>query len=181
MSHLTLRCFADDTRICRSISDLNNVHELQSDLKEVTKWSARNNMALHEDKFEYICHLVNKSNPLHHPPFAYEHFQYKTSTGTILTPVDQLRDLDITVSSDLSWTSHIRSSCDKAMKMAAWVFSVFHNRNTGVMLTLYKSLVRSHLEYCSPLWNPSKICDIQELESEQRTFTSKMHGLQHLH
>ena len=102
-------------------------------------------------------------------------------TGTILTPVDQLRDLGITVSSDMSWTSHIRSSCDKARKMAAWVFSVFHSRNTGVMLTLYKSLVRSHLEYCSPLWNPAKVYDIQELESVQRTFTSKIHGLQHLH
>ena len=91
--HSTLRCFADDTRICRSISDLNNVRELQSDLEEVTKWSARNNMALHEDMFEYICHLSNKRNLLHQLPFAHEHFQYTTSTGTILTPVDQLRDL----------------------------------------------------------------------------------------
>ena len=181
VSHSTLRCFADDTRICRSISDLNNVHEFQSDLEEVAEWSAGNNMALHEDKFEYICHLANKHNPLHQLPFAHEHFQYTTSTGNILTPVDQLRDLGITVSKDLSWTSHIRSSCDKARKMVAWVFSVFHTRNTGVMLTLYKSLVCSHLEFCSPLWNPSKICDIQELESVQRTFTSKIHGLQHLH
>ena len=126
VSHSTLRCFSDDTRICRSISDLNNVHELQSDLEEVTKWSARNNMAVHEDKFEYICHLANKrnTNPLHQLPFAHEHFQYTTSTGTILTPDDQLHDLGITVSNDLSWTSHIRSSCGKARKMAVWVFTV---------------------------------------------------------
>ena len=60
-----------------------------------------------------------------------------------LTPVDQIRDLGITVSSNLSWTSHIRSSCDKVRKMAAWVISVFHTRNTGVMLTLYKSPLTS--------------------------------------
>ena len=71
-------------------------------------------MALHEDKFEYICHLANRRNPLHQLPFAHEHFQYTTSTGTILIPVDQLRDLGIAGSSDLSWTSHIQSSCDKA-------------------------------------------------------------------
>ena len=29
--------------------------------------------------------------------------------------------------------------------------------------TLYKSLIRSHLEYCCPLWDPSKIGDIQEI------------------
>ena len=138
-------------------------------------------MVLYEDKCEYIWYLAKKRNPLYELPFVHEQFQYTTSTGTIPTPVDQLRDLGITVSSDSSWTSHIRSSCDKARKMAAWVFTFFHSHNTGVMLTLYKSLVRSHLEYCSPLWNPVKVYDIQELESVQRTFTSKINGLQHLH
>ena len=42
------------------------------------------------------------------------------------------------------------------------------------MLTLYKSMIRSRLEYNSPLWNPSKITDIQTLESIQRSFTSKI-------
>ena len=45
------------------------------------------------------------------------------------------------------------------------------------MLSLYKSLVRSHLEYCCPLWHPHKIEDIQRLEQVQRTFTNKITGM----
>ena len=43
------------------------------------------------------------------------------------------------------------------------------SRDRVTTLTLYMSIVRSHLEYCCPLWHPtSKIADIQELESVQR-------------
>ena len=41
--------------------------------------------------------------------------------------------------------------------------------------TLYKSILRSLLEYCCPLWNPRK-----ELEGVQRTFTARIAGVQHL-
>ena len=45
------------------------------------------------------------------------------------------------------------------------------------MLTLYKSLIRSHLEYCCPLWHPhNSIANTQALENVQRVFTSKIHG-----
>ena len=51
------------------------------------------------------------------------------------------------------------------------------------MTTLYKSLIRSlllfFLEYCCPLWNPSKVTEIQLLEGVQKTFTSRIAGLQH--
>ena len=44
------------------------------------------------------------------------------------------------------------------------------------MITLFKSLVRSKVEYCCPLWNPSKITDIQTLENIQKQFTKKILG-----
>ena len=81
---------------------------------------------------------------------------------------------------DLSWTSHIHDIASRAKVVASWVLSVFKTRNTVVMCTLYKSLIRSHLEYCCPLWNPAKQADILTLEEVQRSFTSKIWGVQHL-
>ena len=48
------------------------------------------------------------------------------------------------------------------------------------MITLYKSLVRSLLDYCCPLWDPVKVTEIQLLEGVQRTFTSQIGGLKDL-
>ena len=179
ISNSVIRCFADDTRIMRSISTCDEMSLLQQDLDLVIEWSVRNNMALHEDKFEYMAHSCNRNNSMKHFPFSSESYQYSTNKG-MLAPVDRLRDLGITVCSDLNWTTHIKAITDKARKKAAWVFSVFHNRSPEIMLTLYKSLVRSLLEYCCPVWNPRKISDIQELEGVQRTFTSRIAGCQQL-
>ena len=171
----TIRCFADDTRISKAISCEEDVALLQQDLDNVIHWSLKNNMTLHEDKFEYTCHYAAKSDlrELHELPFTTDVFHYRTSED-ILFPVQQLRDLGVTVCSNSSWSTHIYSITKKARQLAAWVLSVFHTRSTPVMLTLYQSMVRSLLEYCSPLWNPHKIMDIQELESVQRTFTSRI-------
>lgn len=171
----TLRCFADDTRMMKRITWACDVPVLQKDLDTVIKWSERNNMALHEDKFEFIRHSLFKWNQLHNLPMTAEYNQYETSKCT-LYPVEELRDLGVTVSSDLSWTLHIRTIAAKARQKAGWVLSVFHTRSPLIMLTLYKSMVRSLLEYCSPLWNPKNIGDIQTLEGVQRTFTSRIAG-----
>ena len=48
------------------------------------------------------------------------------------------------------------------------------------MLPLYTSFARSKLEYCAPLWNPTKVEDIMKLESIQRTLTAKISDVRHL-
>ena len=45
------------------------------------------------------------------------------------------------------------------------------------MLTIWKSLVQSKLDYCSQLWSPADQTSIIELESVARHFTSKIDGM----
>lgn len=116
-------------------------------------------MALHKDKFEYMCHRHNRRSALVELPFVSELYQYSVSKDKSLAPVGQLRDLGVLVFNDLSWQPHIMTAANKARQKAAWVFSVFQTRSPVIMLTLYKSMVRSLLEYCCPLWHPSKICE----------------------
>ena len=103
------------------------------------------------------------------------------SEETSLEPTHPLRDLGVLVSSNLSWSPHIRSITDKARQKASWVLSVFHTRSPAIMLTLYKSMVRSMVEYCCPLWNSTKTSDIQELESVQKTFIAGIAGMRDIH
>ena len=77
-----------------------------------------------------------------------------------------------------SWLATI--AAQNTNKMAYWVLSVFSDRSKDVLLTLYKSIVRSRLEYSCPVWNPSSMQDIKKLESTQRAFTRYISGCQGL-
>ena len=128
-------------------------------------WSTMNNMELHEAKFRLLSYPLNSSHLLRQFPFYSENLQYKTLKGHVITLTDTARDLGIRVSSDRSWSLHIEQTAQSARKMESWVLSAFCDRTPTVMLTLYKSMVRSRLEYCCPVWNPVKISDIQKLEN----------------
>ena len=176
----TVSFFADDTRVSKQIGCYEDCLLLQDDLYRILEWSRRNNMKLHEQKFELLNHLHNSKNLCSELPFYSEALQYKVSRDDTLYPVEDVRDLGVKVSSDLRWSRHIGSMVSKARSTLSWMFSVFRTRDRTVMTTLYKSLIRSLLEYCCPLWNPSKVTEIQLIEGVQRTFTSRIGGLQHL-
>ena len=97
-----IRLFADDTRILKHIASTDDTRVLQSDLSSVIKWAKRNNMSLHEDKFELLIHRHNPQNALLEHAFAVQCQTYKLSEGNLLYPVDKVKDLGIILSSDLS-------------------------------------------------------------------------------
>ena len=54
----------------------------------------------------------------------------------------------------------------------------FRKRSRATMMTIWKSLVQPKLDYCSQLWSPSDQASIALLEGVQRSFTSKIAGME---
>ena len=97
-----------------------------------------NNMVLHEDKFELLVQRGNPNESLYELPFVCQTQTYKVSGGNMLYPTDQVKDLGVIVSSDMSWSHHVSSMASRARKVAFWVLSAFKCRNRITMLTPYK-------------------------------------------
>ena len=172
--------FADDTRLSKQISSCDDVLILQEDLNTVVKWATENNMVLHDSKFEYLVYTTASSKLLEELPFTAQWVHYSTPSGQDLAPASSVKDLGVHLSPDMKWSLQATIAAQNANKMTNWVLSVFLDRSKDVLLTLYKSIVRSRLEYSCPVWNPSSMEDIKKLESTQRAFTRYISGCQGL-
>ena len=124
-------------------------------------------MELNEDKFMLLHHGKNQDLKQH----------YSLPSGKDLKPEDYVKDLGVYVDADIRWRHHIVLKSAAAAKKAGWILRTFISRDKATMMLLFKSLVRSIIEYCCPLWSPHLVCDIIQVESVQRSFTSKICGL----
>ena len=84
--------------------------------------------------------------------------------GQLLDEVSTYKDLGVSVSSDL------KVAYNKANKMLGLVKRTIKHINMD-MIQLYKSLVRPHLEYCSPAWSPHYVKDKALVEKVQHRYT----------
>lgn len=97
--------------------------------------------------------------------------------GEPLHVVQEERDLGVTISSDLKQIKHCKSACKKANTMLGFISRNFEYKTPGVMLSLYNSLVRPHLEYAVQFWSPNYRKDIELLERVQRRATKMIPSL----
>ena len=167
-----LSSFADDTRVGGKISCFHDTDLLQKDLNSVYDWTTENNMELHGDKFELLRYGLD--------PDLKADTLYKSNTGLIIKEEEQVRDLGVTMHRSGSFSPQIQKLVTERKKQCGWILRTFNTREALPMLTLWKSLVMSHLEYCSQLWCPLKKGEIQALEMVQRTFIRKITGMNEL-
>ena len=169
--HCFVSSFADDTRCAAGVKCQTDQEQVQKDLETIYAWSRQNNMQFNNDKFERLAYGNNEKLKTH---------AYMSADSTLIPNKNDTKDLGIKMSASATFSLHITQIVDKASKLASWILRTFISREQYVMLTLWKSLVLPRMEYNCPLWNPVKIGEIKSIEAVQRTFTSKIAGMETL-
>jgi ribonuclease P/MRP protein subunit RPP40 len=81
------------------------------------------------------------------------HFGYNNSKSTYEMngkdlEISEERDLGVIVQQDLKWSKQCSKSVSTANRILGMIKRLFCYLSKDVVLKLYKSLVRLHLEYC---------------------------------
>ena len=151
--------FADDTKIACKVTTTREKETLQSDLDQLTHWANKWQMQFNVEKCK-VLHIGSNNN-----------MQQYSMNGQQLSAVKKEKDLGVLVTDDLKPSQHCSQVVKTANKLVGFIGRVFENKSEKVILKLYNSLVRPHLEYCVQFWSPYYRKDIEKLERVQRRIT----------
>ena len=162
ISNSNLLCFADDCKIYKKISNEYDCILLQDDINSFHNWCTTWCMHLHPDKCYFMNFSLKKSRDI---------VNTYSFNDLVLKRVYEMKDLGVYFTPNLNFSTHINKVTSKAMQMLGFLKRVTRDfTNVKTLNTLYNSLVRSRLEYCSQVWNPSPAAHVQKLERVQKKF-----------
>ena len=149
--------FADDSKLLGSSTFM---FHIQQDLDNLVSWCHKWRLSLNTTKCAVVRFTISSQSK------ACYYIE-----DNLVPSVDSHKDLGILVAADLSWSKHINFICANAYKTLHLIRRSVSSTSLGLRKSLYLSLVRSKLSYCSQLWRPHLVKDILCLESVQRRAT----------
>ena len=165
--------FADDTKIFNIIKSPEDQEILQNDLDSLSVWSDKWLLKFHPEKCK-VMHLGKADNTK---------YFYKLKEGDThheLAYTEEEKDLGVVIDGKLDFEKHINININKACGIMAVIRRSFVSLNGVNFVPLYKSLVRSHLEYASCIWSPYNKNHIEAVERVQRRATKQLPGMKDL-
>jgi hypothetical protein len=162
--------FADDTKLFNKVTDNGNI-KLQEDLFSVSEWCKNWQIDLNYKKCK--CLHFGKENP------KLDYYFDKDKLNSITNSTSE-RDLGVIFESDLLFEKHIDTKILTCTKLLGFLKFFFKNLDATSFVNLYISLIRPHLEFCSPVWNRTNRSFIVKIEKIQRKATKIPRGLSKL-
>ena len=165
--------FADDSKLYKYIIDDNDCRDLQACIDTLQKWTDMWLLKLNSKKCKVIS--FGRQNLVNHT--------YSICEGNkiiSLERVNDISDLGVILDDKLSFNSHIQQKINKAYSMLGILKRNFKNMSIITFVMLYKSIVRSQLEYCNSVWSPYKKSDIEDIEKVQKRATKLISSIKNL-
>lgn len=154
--------FADDLKLYSSVSDIGDCQGIQADINILTEWCVENEIMINVSK----CSSVSYSYSL--SPLLYN---YEIGNNP-LKRVAEVKDLGVIFDTKLSFSCHVDYITSKAYSALGFIRRNSKEfRDHMTLKSLYVSLVRTKLEYCSIVWNPYYLKYSTRIEKIQKLFT----------
>ena len=154
----TIRMFADDCLVYRTITNTEDHLSLQQDLNTLVKWSDSWQMKFNVAKCSIIHVTQNRSKISHN----------YTMNDEILQTATTHPYLGVELSSNMKWDSHINIVTRKAHQMLGFLSRNLRHCPSSIKERAYKALVRPKVEYCASVWDPPTKNLRDKVETVQR-------------
>ena len=161
---IVCKLFADDCKLYRTIESEADMMELQEDIERLCKWSRDWLLGFNIKK----CKVISFGNI--HFEIEYSLSDSENNSHT-LSLEDSECNLGILFKKNLKFDEHIDKVVNKVNRISGLIRRKFTHIDKSTFLTLYKSLVRSHLDYGNLIYYPTTKKCKQILENAQRRAT----------
>ena len=151
--------YVDDFLICYRYKNMNNIaRQLQLNLNKIQKWSTENGFKFSKSKTVcmHFCHL----RKAHNDPIL-------TLDGPPIPVVEENKFLGVIFDRKLSFVPHIKqlkAKCQKALNLLRVVAHTDWGADRKVLLNLYRTIIRSKLDYGSIIYGSARKSYIKMLD-----------------
>jgi hypothetical protein len=148
--------YADDTNIFMSGRDIDTMTALfNNDLASLTEWLRSNRLSLNLSKTHSMIFSTNRA--------LRDSTLSLLMNGAIIGTVKTTTFLGVKIDNALTWSDHIACVARKVSKSVGIIKKASYILNRHTLLTLYKSLIMPHLQYCNLIWGNAAKVHLQRL------------------